>query len=48
LLDLGPQKTARIRLALMAMGKALRHAVPTHAPQAQILFDTCHGLRHLA
>ncbi|MBI5855251.1 MAG: ISL3 family transposase, partial [Nitrospirae bacterium] len=48
LLDLGPQKTARIRLAVMDMWKAFRHSVQTHAPQAQILFDTCHILRHLA
>lgn len=47
-LDLGPTKTARIRLAVMDMWKAFRNSVQTHAPQAQILFDKFHILRHLA
>jgi transposase len=47
-LALGPQKTARIRLAVMDMWKAFRNSVQTHAPQAQILFDKFHILRHLA
>jgi transposase len=46
-LDLGPTKTARIRLAVMDMWKAFRNSVQTHAPQAQILFDKFHILRHL-
>jgi transposase len=46
-LELGPQKTARIRLAVMDMWKAFRHSVRTHAPQARILFDKFHVLRHL-
>lgn len=46
---LGPQKTARIRLAMMDnRWKAFRNSVQTQAPQAQILFDTFHSLRHLA
>jgi hypothetical protein len=44
-LDLAPQKTARIRLAVMDMWKAFRNSVQT---QAQILFDKFHLLRHLA
>jgi transposase len=47
-LDLGLKKTARIRLAVMDMWKAFRNAVQTHAPQAQIMFDKFHILRHLA
>ncbi len=47
-LDLGPKRTARIRLAVMDMWKAFRNSVQTHAPQAQILFDKFHILRHLA
>jgi transposase len=47
-LDLGPTKTTRIRLAVMDMWKAFRNSVQTHAPQAQILFDKFHILRHLA
>lgn len=46
--DLGPKKTARIRLAVMDMGKAFRKSVQAHAPQAQILFEKGHVLRHLA
>lgn len=45
---LGPKETARIRLAVMDMWKAFRNSVQTHAPQAQILFDKFHILRHLA
>lgn len=47
-LDLGPKKTARIRLAVMDMWKAFRNSVQAHAPQAQVLFDKFHILRHLA
>ena len=47
-LALGPQKTARIRLAVMDMWKAFRNSVQAQAPQAQILFDKFHILRHLA
>lgn len=47
-LDVGPQKTARIRLAVMDMWQAFRNSVQPHAPQAQILFDKFHILRHLA
>ena len=47
-LELGPQKTTRIRLAVMDMWKAFRNSVQPHAPQAQILFDKFHILRHLA
>lgn len=47
-LDWGPKKTARIRLAVMDMWKAFRNSVQPHAPQAQILFDKFHILRHLA
>lgn len=45
--ELGPKKTARIRLAVMDMWKAFRNSVQAHAPQAQILFDKFHILRHL-
>ena len=47
-LALGPQKTARLRLAVMDMWKAFRNSVQTQAPQARILFDKFHILRHLA
>jgi transposase len=47
-LDVGSKKTARIRLALLDIWKAFRNSVQTHAPQAQVLFDKFHSLRHPA
>ena len=46
---LGPKKSQRIRLAVMEMWKPFRTSThkPAHAPQAKILFDKCHVLRHL-
>jgi transposase len=44
---LGPEKSAGIRLAVMDMWKAFRASTRTHAPQASILFDKFHVLRHL-
>jgi len=46
---LGPQKSHRIRLAVMDMWKPFRASTlnPEHAPQAAILFDKFHILRHL-
>ena len=44
---LGPRKSARIRLAVMDMWKAFRTATTRAAPQASLLFDKFHVLRHL-
>jgi transposase len=44
---LGAQRSHRIRLAVMAMWKAFRKATTHHAPQAHLLFDKFHILRHL-
>ena len=46
---LGLSKSKKIRLAVMDMWKAFRHSTlkPEHAPQAAILFDKFHVLRHL-
>jgi len=44
---LGEKKSSRIRLAVMDMWKPLRMATQTHAPQAAILFDKFHVMRHL-
>jgi transposase len=44
---LGKKKSARIRLAVMDMWKPFRNATHTHAPQAAILFDKFHIMRHL-
>ena len=44
---LGPRKTAGIRLVVMDMWKPFRLATARHAPQASVLFDKFHILRHL-
>jgi len=46
---LGPTKSAKIRLAVMDMWKAFRNSThkPGNAPQASILFDKFHVLKHL-
>ena len=45
---LGAKKSARIRLAVMDMWKPFRNSTLTaHAPQAAILFDKFHVMRHL-
>jgi transposase len=44
---LGKKKSARIRLAVMDMWKPFRNATIAHAPQAAILFDKFHIMRHL-
>lgn len=45
---LGEKKSRRIKLALMDMWKPFRNATLKHAPQAAILFDKFHVMRHLA
>ena len=46
---LGPSTSKRIRLAVMDMWKAFRNSTrkPEHAPQASILFDKFHVMKHL-
>jgi transposase len=44
---LGPEKSAKIRLAVMDMWKPFRNATRAFAPQAAILFDKFHVMRHL-
>lgn len=44
---LGPKKTKRIRLAVMDMWKPFRNVTQDQAPQAAILFDKFHVMRHL-
>ena len=44
---LGERKSSRIRLAVMDMWKPFRLATQAHAPQAAILFDKFHIMRHL-
>ena len=44
---LGPNKTRGIRLAVMDMWKPFRNLTAARAPQAAILFDKFHIMRHL-
>ena len=44
---LGQENADKIRLAVMDMWKPFRHSTRRHAPQAAILFDKFHILRHL-
>ena len=44
---LGQKKICGIRLAVMDMWKPLRNATTARAPQAEILFDKFHIMRHL-
>lgn len=44
---LGEKKAKRVRLAVMDMWKAFRNSTARHAPQAAILFDKFHIIRHL-
>jgi transposase len=45
---LGPRKTRGIRLAVMDMWKAFEKATRAAAPQAAILYDKFHVMRHLS
>ena len=44
---LGAKKTARIQLAAMDMWKPFRTSLRRHAPQARVVFDKFHIMRHL-
>ena len=44
---LGEEKSRKIRLAVMDMWKPFRNSTQDHAPNAAILFDKFHVLRHL-
>ena len=44
---LGEKKSRGIRLAVMDMGKPFRNATQQHVPNAAILFDKFHVVRHL-
>src|SRR5450756_3235632 len=41
------KRQEKMRLAVMDMWKPFRHSTRSHAPQAAILFDKFHILRHL-
>jgi transposase len=44
---IGEKKAGKIRLAVMDMWKPFRNSTTRHAPQAAILFDKFHVMRHL-
>ncbi len=44
---LGQKKSKRVRLAVMDMWKAFRNSTQSHAPNAAILFDKFHIMKHL-
>ena len=46
--DIGPKLPGTIRLAVMDMWKPFRNSTVRHAPQASIIYDKFHILRHLA
>jgi transposase len=45
--SLGPRKAKKIRLAVMDMWKAFEKSAKQHIPQAAILYDKFHVIRHL-
>ena len=45
--ELGAKKSHKIQLAVMDMWKAFRKSTEKHAPQAAILYDKFHVMRHL-
>jgi len=45
---LGAKKSARIKLAAMDMWKPFRNSVTNNAPNARIIFDKFHIMRHLS
>jgi transposase len=46
--ELGKRKSAHIRLAVMDMWKPFRNSVEKNVPQARIVFDKFHVMRHLS
>lgn len=45
--EIGPQCSANLELAVMDMWKPFRKSTRRHAPQARIIYDKFHVLRHL-
>lgn len=46
--EVGPKRAARIQLAVMDMWKPFRNSTGAHAPNARIVYDKFHILRHLS
>jgi transposase len=45
--EMGAKKSSRIRLAVMDRWKAFRNSAARNTPQASILFDKFHVMKHL-
>ena len=46
--ELGPQEAAHIDLAVMDMWRPFRTSVQKNAPNARVVFDKFHIMRHLS
>jgi len=46
--EIGPERSAGIEIVVMDMWKPFRKATITHAPQASIVYDKFHVLKHLS
>ena len=46
--EMGPQRSRCLRLAVVDMWKPFRSSLLRHAPEAEIVYDKFHVLRHLA
>lgn len=46
--EIGPERAKTVELAVMDMWKAFRNSTQNHAPDAKIVFDKFHVLRHLS
>ena len=46
-LEMGPKRSKSIRLAAMDMWKPFRNSLAKHSPEAQVIFDKFHVMKHL-
>jgi transposase len=46
--DLGPKRSSRVELAVMDMWRPFRNSLQNNAPEARIVFDKFHIMRHLS
>ena len=46
--EIGTERSKEVELAVMDMWKAFRNSTNEHAPQARVVFDKFHVLRHLS
>ena len=46
--EIGPERCRGIRLAVMDMWKPFKNSTQNHAPQAEVIYDKFHVLKHLS